>query len=296
MEPGHRGAQEHLVAALRRSLREAGEGHRRVADPGGITVAEQGGPDHHETGGGAHPVKRGVESGDQERLPEDPLGLRPLAVPVEPGGEGLVILPAAGALGGEQRAGHLESRAEAEGAEAQEGEGQVQRRGQAEGAEPGAAGAGEHQHVEALLDAEVAPHPQLLDELQEARVAAEDRVLAAVHLDVAELEGGGLAAEQAAALHQGHPPALALQGERGGEAGEPRSDDRDVPDGGGTPIARGPAVRARLLDHGAHRARPAVVEEAHERSITPAFSPEESRTRWRSGSSGSASMRSRMPL
>src|ERR1039458_2056403 len=181
-------------------------------------------------------------------------------------------------------------------AEAQEGEGQGQRRGQAEGAEPGAAGAGEHQHVEALLDAEVAPHPQLLDELQEARVAAEDRVLAAVHLDVAELEGGGLAAEQAAALHQGHPPALALQGERGGEAGEPRSDHRDVADGVGTPCARGLAVRARLLDHGAHRARPAVVEEAHERSITPAFSPEESRTRCRSGSAGSASMRSRMPL
>ena len=122
-------------------------------------------------------------------------------------------------------------------------------------------------------------------------------MLAAVHLDVAELEGGGLAAEQAAALHQGHPPALALQGERGGEAGEPCSDCRKaLPDGGGAPCARGPAVRARLLDHGAHRASSAVVEETHERSMTPAFSPEESRTRCRSGSSGSASMRSRMPL
>ena len=55
MEPGHRGAQAHLVAALGRRLGEAGKGHRGIADTRGVAIAEKSGPDHDEAGGGARP-------------------------------------------------------------------------------------------------------------------------------------------------------------------------------------------------------------------------------------------------
>jgi len=143
---------------------------------------------------------------------------------------------------GDQGADDLQSRSEGEGPEGEEGEGEVQRRRQAQRTEPGAPVRGEHQHVESLLEPEVAAHPQLPGQLEEAGVAAQDRVLPAVHLEVAELERGRLAAEQAAPLEQGDPEAVALQLESGREPGEAGTDHGDMRGGHGAHVARGPAV------------------------------------------------------
>jgi hypothetical protein len=66
---------------------------------------------------------------------------------------------------------------------------------------------------------EAAPHPQFRGKVEEGGVAPQDDVLATVDLGVADIEGGGLAAEKAAALQQDDATAAPLQLERRREAG-----------------------------------------------------------------------------
>ena len=123
---------------------------------------------------------------------------------------------------------------------------------------------------ESRLNVERIAEPELLDEVESRRAAGEDHMLSAVDLVALHLERGCLAAEQARALVQVDTPATLGELEPGGESGETRSDHCD----------------ARLSCHTAA---------SHDRAITPSFAAFDRRARPRSGSSGAASMRSRIP-
>src|SRR5450432_29419 len=131
-------------------------------------------------------------------------------------------------------------------------------------------GARKHRDFEALLDVQRVGESELVDEPEGCTAARKDDVLAAVHLLTIHRKRRGLSPEQSGPLVQVHTPAALREREPRRESCEARTHNRD----------------ARLAPHTAA---------SHERAITPSFAAFDSRARPRSGSSGVASMRSRMP-
>ncbi len=127
-----------------------------------------------------------------------------------------------------------------------------------------------HCRLESGLDVEGVAKPELIDQVEGRGAAGEHDVLSAVDLMAIHLEGRRLAAEQTGPLVEVDAPPAPGEREPGGEAREPRPHNRDT----------------RL---------PAHTAASHERAITPSFAAFESRARPRSGRSGAASIRSRIP-
>ena len=267
------------------------------------------------------PVEGRVECGDEERLPEAPPRRLALPVAAQPGGEGLrSSSPRCRRRAASSARGDLQPCAMARARKRRKGRARCSGAGRRSARSRARPGCGEHAPRRSAAGGGGLPHPQLLDELEEARVAAEDGVLAAVDLECRRAgtrwscrRAAGCAPagstrqpcrfSSSAAARPARPAPTTATWRR--SASHARGTAVGTPTAACAAGAGSPARCARAREEPARRDaipprrrahRPARAAAAQERTITSAFSPEESRTRCRSGSSGSASMRSRIPL
>jgi hypothetical protein len=154
----------------------------------------------------------------------------------------------------------------------------MKRRSQRTGSEPSASAvARENARIKAILQAQLALHPDASSEADELLAASEKDVLAVVYLNAADLERGGAAAEQTASFEELDSDTGLLQAQGRRKAGQATANDGYRWRG----VAGAQEVR-EMTD--------GYALESHDRTTTRSFSVFESAARAFNGSPGSRSI------
>ena len=253
------------------------------ADVPGVCRGQQPGLENERAEGERGLRRREVQRGQRDQVPQRAYGIGALAVAREPVAEGRRLILGVGARAAgsvqthESDGGTRGSQALSHGQVpiARQRPREVQRRRQRAAPQHDRSRSRlQHRYLQARLqpDELVAAEPAKQRAIGEA--AAQEDVLAVVHLEAVALEGVGRAPQPAPDLDHGRTRAGGGAVERGGDASEASADDHDA------------TVRDGTIP--AHRAPPTSIP----RAATHAFSCVGSDTRRRIASSGRASIRS----